>query len=340
MDDLTMATTEPSPPAAADQTPFVTVVICTRNRAAQLVTGLTSMSRLRVPADLQWELLVVDNGSSDNTGEVARSFASKLPLRVTREETPGLANARNRGLAEARGRYICWTDDDVMVDEGWLEGYVAAFRAYPDGVVFGGPINTILEGPTPRWFARLATVPPLSDMMAHDFGDKPIPLDFDTGVIPWGSSYAVRTAEQRQALYDPELGHSPLHKRISEETDAMHRMLQGGAQGWWAPDAKVQHIFPPRRQNLAFLYNSATAHGETVAYMRTRPEPYQHGAPVHAPRSSLFIVLRSYALAGANAVLFGLTWVVGARAQSLDFLSRTGYHVGAARYAKASLRRR
>jgi hypothetical protein len=77
----------------------ITVIICTRNRAPQLRQALESAARLRVPDDLKWELVVVDNGSSDGTAEVAASFKSRLPVRVIREETPGLSNARNRGVA-------------------------------------------------------------------------------------------------------------------------------------------------------------------------------------------------------------------------------------------------
>jgi glycosyltransferase involved in cell wall biosynthesis len=334
-----MAASKPAKSAAPNQTPLITVVICSRNRAAQLRHMLESLTRLRVPADLEWELLVVNNGSTDNTDEVVQSFSSRLPVRLTREETPGLSNARNRGVAEARGRYICWTDDDVILEAGWLEAYAAAFHAYPEGVVFGGPISTVLEPPTPRWFARLSAYPPLSTEMAHDFGASPIPLDFSTSVIPWGSNYAVRTTEQRKELYDPRLGVSPVQNRLSEETDSMHRILQGDAQGWWVPDAKVRHVFPPRRQTLSYIFTRSTALGETVSYMKTRPWPYRQAADQRNVGSHRFSVFCGYVRGGLNGALFGLTWVAGAKRQSLDFLTRAGYHIGAARYLAANLRR-
>src|SRR6185295_20067875 len=105
----------------------VSVIICTRDRARQLSQVLASARALTVPPGLAWELIIVDNGSSDDTSEVVDRYGQDLPIRLVREERAGLSIARNRGVAEARGRYICWTDDDVIIDRGWLSAYVSAF---------------------------------------------------------------------------------------------------------------------------------------------------------------------------------------------------------------------
>jgi len=113
---------------------FVSVVVCTRNRADQLGEFLQSAAGLTVPPGLAWELIIVDNGSSDHTAEVVESFASQIPVRCVREDKAGLSNARNRGVDEAKGDYICWTDDDVKLDPKWLSAYVAAFGWTGQGV--------------------------------------------------------------------------------------------------------------------------------------------------------------------------------------------------------------
>src|SRR5579864_5913338 len=120
--------------------PEISVIICTRDRAAQLASVLATACALKVPEGLSWELCVVDNGSSDSTPQVVREFSETLPIRYIREDVPGLSNARNRGVDEARGRYICWTDDDVEIDPEWLSAYAEAFRRHPDAAVFGGRI--------------------------------------------------------------------------------------------------------------------------------------------------------------------------------------------------------
>src|SRR5688500_3500637 len=94
----------------------VTVIICTRNRADQLRRTLESAAAVDTPEHVSWELLVVDNGSTDHTPEVVESFSGRLPIRRVSEPEAGLSNARNRGVAEAKGDYICWTDDDVLID--------------------------------------------------------------------------------------------------------------------------------------------------------------------------------------------------------------------------------
>lgn len=246
----------------------VTVAICTRNRAPQLAEMLTSMVGLETPDGLEWELLVVDNGSTDGTRQVVEGFADRLPTRWVLEPEAGLSNARNRAATEARGRYICWTDDDVVVDRRWLAAYVEAFRAHPDADVFGGKVLPQLQGPTPAWFGELADRWPLTVLLAkRDFGDQPQPLDLKAGRTPWGANYALRTAAQRQHRYDPQLGVSPNHKRLGEEAEVIFQIMSAGGTGWWTPGSKVTHIIPTRRQTVDYVHEYFFSSGETLAYL-------------------------------------------------------------------------
>jgi GT2 family glycosyltransferase len=107
---------------------------------------------------------------------MARQNPSCLRLR-RREFEPrsGLSNARNRAMAAARGEYIVWTDDDVVVGAGWLTAYAEAFRRWPDAVVFGGRIKPRYEPPAARWVAESERA--LGGPFAiRDFGDEVQPL--------------------------------------------------------------------------------------------------------------------------------------------------------------------
>jgi glucosyl-dolichyl phosphate glucuronosyltransferase len=264
----------------------VTVIICTRNRAKQLASVLESATALRVPEGLQWEFLLVDNGSTDNTAEVAMTFADRLPMRVVREDTPGLSNARNKGVSEARGRYLCWTDDDVVIDPGWLAAYVEAFRKHPDAAIFGGRVLPRLEGGgAPSWFVEHYLAPPIASPMAYrDLGDAELALNSIGNLVPYGANFALRTAEQRQALYDPELGVSPMHKRLGEEVDVIHRMMTAGASGWWVPNSIVNHIIPPARQTAAYIFEYYFLAGATAAHLHSnRPADNHLAAKGHTP---------------------------------------------------------
>src|SRR5688572_3945090 len=145
----------------------VSVIVCTRNRAGRLRVLLESACGLAVPPDLAWELLVIDNGSGDDTAAVASAFSGRLPLRHVREPVIGLCAARNRGVAEARGRYLCWADDDVRLDPCWLAAYAEAFARHPDAAIFGGRILPELEPPLAGWFARHMYEWPLANVVAY-----------------------------------------------------------------------------------------------------------------------------------------------------------------------------
>ena len=94
---------------------LITVAICTYNRATALEHALGTLTHLVPPHDARWELVVVDNASTDRTREVLAAFAGRLPLRVAFEQKSGLSHARNCALDNAGGDYVLWTDDDVEV---------------------------------------------------------------------------------------------------------------------------------------------------------------------------------------------------------------------------------
>lgn len=244
----------------------VTVLICTRNRARQLKSVLDSAARLVVPPGLAWEILIVDNGSTDDTPAVVSSFAQVLPIRRVFEPVPGLSSARNHGVEQARGRYILWTDDDVTLKLGWLSAYVSAIRAHPDVAVFGGKITPVLEKPVQTWFADV--LPEIQGVVAsRDLGPDPIELSIVAHKIPYGANYAVRTEEQKKFLYDRSLGVAPGSKRLGEETQVIAGLLRSGAKGMWVPDSEVLHHIPLARQTETYVASYFRSAGETWAFL-------------------------------------------------------------------------
>ncbi|HEY0164155.1 MAG TPA: glycosyltransferase, partial [Sphingomicrobium sp.] len=289
--------------------PFVTVAVCTRDRPAELDRLLASVAELRVPGGLRWELLIVDNGSGDSVEAIVTKYRSRLPLRLIREPVPGLSNARNRGVAEARGTYICWTDDDTMLSAGWLNAYVGAFQRHPECVVFGGPIRARLEEPAPRWVRASLSRSPLAAAFAHLEIDQEKPIASPREQSPWGANFAIRTAEQRQLRYDPQLGRSPHHARLGEECDLIVRLMDRGATGYWVPDAMVDHCIPLARQTRRQAWAYFTSVGETL----------QHCSPDAAKRwGAAGLALR----VGAYGVLFGIASVLRFRRHATICMAR------------------
>jgi glycosyltransferase involved in cell wall biosynthesis len=215
-----------------------------------------------IPEGVEWELVIVDNNSTDETVDVAHRFMDRLPLRILSEVKPGKSHALNLAAQAAKGDYILWTDDDAFVCAAWLSEYVAAFRRWPDAAFFGGPVVPSFDECPPRWLARgIAEVP--DPFAIRDLGSEP--LRFTETVLPYGVNLAVRTVEQRRFLYDTKLGPQPQSEVRGEETDMLQRMLADGLEGWWVPNAIVKHWIPRSRQTLRYIRRYYLGAGATLA---------------------------------------------------------------------------
>lgn len=248
---------------------FVSLAICTLNRAESLRRNLDSLVAMRVPHDLQWEVVVVNNGCTDHTDEVIASYAARLPIRREYEPQRGISRARNRAVDAAKGEYIVWTDDDTVVDPGWLTAYAEAFRRWPQSAVFGGPIIPRYETPMAEWLQACEHL--LRDVYAfRNFGNAPVRISPKEGSDPYGANFAVRAAEQRSVRYDPNLGMAPGHDRLGEETAVIIGIFATGASGHWVPDARVEHCIGRQRQTAAYIIRYFAAQGETKALLQSR----------------------------------------------------------------------
>jgi glycosyltransferase involved in cell wall biosynthesis len=244
---------------------FVTVAICTFNRAESLRRTLDSLAAMRAVGDVVWELIIVNNNSTDHTDEVVEGYSDRLPLRREFEPLHGHSNARNCAIAAAKGEYIVWTDDDVVVGASWLAAYADAFRRFPDAVVFGGRIRPRYEPPVARWIVESEQV--LGGPFAlRDFGDEVQPLSVAEGRIPYGANFAIRTAEQRVFRYDPNLGLTPNRRRYDDEVDVITRLLTSGTKGYWLPQSIVEHCISRERQTVDYIVAFNEGWGETCAF--------------------------------------------------------------------------
>jgi glycosyltransferase involved in cell wall biosynthesis len=255
----------------------IDVAICTWNRSALLTQTLERMRAVYVPPDVTWQLIIVDNNSTDATPEVVRRFSSCLPVRSIFEAQPGQAVARNRALRETRADYLIWTDDDVLVDPDWLSAYARAFVEHPDAAFFGGPVEPWFDGNPPRWLAthwqQVANV-----FAVRQLGDEAFALD--TMRVPYGANFAVKVDTQREYPYDPSLGLRPGSEVRGEETQTLRRMLDAGHTGWWVPRAKVLHFVPHERQRISYLRRFFIGQGELQGRSHPHdPAPRLFGRP-------------------------------------------------------------
>jgi len=255
----------------------VTVAICTFNRAALLEKTLLSMTALRAPADLTWELLVVDNRCTDRTRDVCARFADRLPIRVLAEDVAGLSNARNRALGAAMGGHIIFTDDDVLLDEDWLSAFVAATRRWPNAAAFGGPIAPLFPlEPDPD---LLLAFPVLANgFCGLDYGRDEGPLPPEA--LVFGANMAYRLDAIAGLIFDPHLGHTGGVPLGGEDAQFVRRVRQQGGELIWCPGMRLKHYVEPSRMTLEYLLLYHRAAGARAVRMAGTPvAPTLFGAP-------------------------------------------------------------
>jgi glucosyl-dolichyl phosphate glucuronosyltransferase len=249
----------------------VTIAICTWNRSKSLSATLLGLQQVTVPPDINWEVLIVNNNCTDDTDQVIGQFAGGLPIRLLHEKRQGHSNARNCAVEAAKGDYILWTDDDVIVDCNWLVAYVNAIRTWPKAALFGGPIKLKLEGNPPPWLLEMLHEERLASVYAHrDLSSAPIKLNWEKGMNPYGANLCIRMREQQNFRYKPQLGRYKNQLIRGEETDVVKAMLKSAAEGWWVPDAIVHHVITQDLQTRAHLRRYFIGLGRT--YVREGPK--------------------------------------------------------------------
>ena len=223
----------------------LSLIIATYNRSAALVEALRSVVRQDFPA-AEWECIVVNNNSQDDTLARFEAFATEHPainLRIVTETRQGLSHARNRGIDESRGEYIAIIDDDERINEQFISSYVALFDAYPDAASAGGPIIPEYPAGRPAWMSSY-TERPIANPI--DLGRKIRP--FPKGRIPGGGNMALRRSTvQRYGAFDPSLGRTGEQLIGGEESDLFQRLADAGERCYYVPTAIMWHIIPPRK---------------------------------------------------------------------------------------------
>ncbi len=245
----------------------VSVVVCTRNRSAFLAKTLKEITA-RGYSGGQWELLVVDNGSTDDTLQIAQSFQQNHTdlMRVIVEKELGLSAARNRGIAEARYPVIAFIDDDAFPLQGWLEGLVKAFDD-ASVVCAGGPVAPMFEGKLPQWFLGRY----LPYLTVWDLGEAVVDLHYNE--YPRGANMAFRArALKRWGGFSPFLGRKGASLLSCEETELCLRMERGGGRIVYVPDARVRHLTVASRLTPKWMKKRFEAQGASEAIVN-----WQHG---------------------------------------------------------------
>jgi glucosyl-dolichyl phosphate glucuronosyltransferase len=225
------------------------IVIATCNRAEGLRETLASLATLEPAAS--WEVVVVDNNSTDHTRAVVeRTIAGfPAPLRYTFEREQGRSAALNHGFSLAHGQIMVTTDDDVRVERDWLNRIDAGIQSQACDYV-GGRVLPVWGGPRPRWLpttnGRLWAA-----IALLDYGQSPIP--FGTRV-PLGVNMAMRReALERAGGFDHRIGRKAGTLLGQEVREWCLRAHDAGLKGFYVPDVVVHHLIPRERLTKAYF---------------------------------------------------------------------------------------
>jgi glycosyltransferase involved in cell wall biosynthesis len=258
----------------------VAIIIPTRNRQESLRRTLASVVQC-MDGVSSYEVIVVDNGSSDGTAEVVRSAQQRHPqceIRYFHEPIPGLLSGRHRGAAESRAEILAYLDDDVLLNPSWWEGLQDAFRD-PHVVLAGGPSLPEYEVSPSEWLVgmweerddgrRLGALS-LIDQGREVRGCDPLDV--------WGLNYVIR----KDALYQcggfhPDCLPKSLQCFQGDGESGLSRKIHGaGARALYHPLMGVTHLISASRMTVEAFAEREFYQGVCSSYGRIRREGGVH----------------------------------------------------------------
>lgn len=234
-----------------DHKPLITVVICTYNRCCVLPTALQSVCEQPIENG-SYEIIVVDNNSTDNTPDVIQGFCERYSnLRYIKEPLQGLSHARNCGWRNANGTYVLYLDDDGRASEKWLSIAKEIIETiYP--AVFGGPYFAFYNTPKPKWFRDAYG--------SHTLGD----IQFlDRGYLSGGNIAFRRSILADLNGFDGDLGMCAKRMAYGEETAVIARIRDTMPSEliYYDPSFYIYHLVTARKMTLTYQLRASFGSG-------------------------------------------------------------------------------
>jgi glycosyltransferase involved in cell wall biosynthesis len=238
----------------------VSVAICTYNRCKSLPKTLESLIAMD-KREGAWELLVIDNNSSDGTAEIVQSYSNRLPVKYFFEDKQGLSHARNRALKECAGDLLIFIDDDVLVSKEWFGAYASASIQYPNAGFFGGKILPYWPQGRPGWVED-ESMPLIGGLLGHyDLGSA-TRLYAENEMHPFGANFALhRHLFERLSPFNPDFGVLGETPGRGEEAEYFQRARAQGSIGVYVGEALCLHAVNPDHLSLKFLYRFGVQKG-------------------------------------------------------------------------------
>lgn len=249
----------------AGETGVISVILSTSNRAHLISRTLESFVALEPPPD-PWELLIVDNGSTDETRKVLEQYQNNLPLTVFSEPVKGKNRALNKALEYARGDLFVFTDDDVLPSTDWLFQLYQAAQRHPDCFMFGGAIDLEWPLPPPKWIIQHVNLGVAYAKTPDDIPEKTV----EGGKFIWGPNMMLRSEifNKYDYRFFDAVGPRDDQKKyvMGSEAELTTRLARAGFKGVHIPSARVRHIVRMEQLDRRWLLQRARRFGKFVAF--------------------------------------------------------------------------
>lgn len=237
----------------------ISVVICTYNRAQYLTDALTSLHQQTL-AKSAFEVIVVNNNSSDNTEQICKNFITSHPdtqIFYLNENEQGASFARNTGSAIARSRLLCFMDDDAVAEKDYLARIAQFFKENTTAGGLGGRIIPRYIPEEPKWMSHYVS------SMVGNFHYSPVACVFKSGKYPLESNMIVP-----KKLFDEIGGFNTAIPGVKgtlriggEGKDFFFKLQAKGYQIYYDPQIIVHHVVEVEKLTPAYLYRVASGYG-------------------------------------------------------------------------------
>jgi len=262
------------------------VIIITRNRVGIIDNVLNTIRTLDFSHD-QFELIIVDNGSTDGTSDKVLEVMqnSKVALKIINEPVAGMCRARNTGIAAATGLWIAFLDDDALVPANWLTAYHYAINAFPGAAAFGGPATLDQNLTRPWWWCSKFDV----SMSCQDYGEQTMPYRNNT------HPYGLNMVFDKHILREYNGFYTLLDKLVpglADETDLFFRLIRDNKLLVYVPAARVVHSVLPDRLYWSAFSKRCVHIGRTFVCLEARHNIRLHRSLVRRLASATLDFLR------------------------------------------------
>ncbi|MFS0513233.1 hormogonium polysaccharide biosynthesis glycosyltransferase HpsE [Nostoc sp. UIC 10607] len=231
-----------------------TVAIPTYNGESRLPELLERLQNQLHTENLSWEIIVVDNNSTDNTAKVIQTYQKNwqypYPLKYCFEPKQGAAYARKRAVAEAKGRFIGFLDDDNYPLSNWVSAAYAFGEKYPQAGAYGSQIHPDWEVEPPESFQRIAPFLAITER-----GNLPLLYEAAKKILPPSAGLVIR----RQAWLESVPEQCILTGRVkgnmltSEDLEMLSYIQKAGWKIWYNPEMEIYHKIPSSRLQKDYL---------------------------------------------------------------------------------------